>query len=714
MKEKPNFAEYKAQLNGMGEKERLAKILSDVGCTFPVFYGTVSRHGTIIFINRIKQIGQTDSITFPYQTDDDKIKSPAVIVNPAQIKSTVSDNDTVLLTLNVGTLSDQKHLLRADRVVLVKDIFEKEIDCGQINTNNLSELNKVINKLCPFGTGILLLDEVIDKYNNAISEIYDMREAIGNCEENIKEFSNIKNAIGDPEKFQEFIKVVAKTIDDWNSASIPSLQDLNELSKVCERVKLQVKRTLGSTIAFELKAKELSEIKESIGNLEEINNLVSGIGVAIEKWESSGISSQNELNSWKKSLEHLQHEADEATKTIREYRNEVVGLRSDVDAVYPWFSDRFDFDRISKDSIKTINASTTEDVLSRMKYEYDADKVNMFISALNTTQIIALCGKPGTGKTTFAEQISKGIGAAFRLIEVQNNWTDRSDILGFYNPTNNTYQSTDFLEAILAAKDEYERNQNKSRIYVICLDEMNLSRVEYYFATFLSILQRPEDQRRITLLPRDVEISLLDEGSEKMPALVLLKRYQSFLLPPNIRFVGTMNMDDTAQFLSPKVIDRSIFIEFIESNEKDEYEINKRYNENVLDAYYLCEEFRKNSDPSDTIVSEEKIEIRKHLKSLSEDSVFTPTNRIYDQSNRMWEVYRCLRKGDKNALTSFVDLIILGKVLPSLTRRFVSLSGADNTEKLDGYKNSKTRYLYGIRICSEAHPYSTQNWSFWE
>ena len=142
---------------------------------------------------------------------------------------------------------------------------------------------------------------------------------------------------------------------------------------------------------------------------------------------------------------------------------------------------------------------------------------------------------------------------------------------------------------------------------------MNLSRVEYYFATFLSLLQRPEKERRLTLLPRDVELALEDKA-EQDPEKEALRRYRTFILPPNVRFVGTMNMDDTAQFLSPKVIDRSIFLEF---DGEDECGRNPDYEENRNSgAYYPCSNFVTSGMDNE--------EIREMLKAVSEDGVFSP------------------------------------------------------------------------------------------
>ena len=227
-------------------------------------------------------------------------------------------------------------------------------------------------------------------------------------------------------------------------------------------------------------------------------------------------------------------------------------------------------------------------VQNRLRYKYDPNIIISFMMSLHTSQIIALCGKPGSGKTTFAGEMARALGAKFHLISVQNNWTDQSDILGFFNPTNGSYQGTDFLDALIEAKDEEEycnEHDKKSRLHIICLDEMNLARVEYYFATFLSLLQREPENRTISILPWYAKRN----GTEAVVAEPRnnRSRYEHIYIPSNVRFVGTMNMDDTAQSLSPKVIDRCFFIEF---NNDATYEGGKKQDYNMTDAHYpVCE-----------------------------------------------------------------------------------------------------------------------------
>ncbi|MFC5775217.1 McrB family protein [Ectobacillus antri] len=218
--------------------------------------------------------------------------------------------------------------------------------------------------------------------------------------------------------------------------------------------------------------------------------------------------------------------------------------------------------------------------------QYSKDIIERFYLGLKTNQLIVLTGPSGTGKTSLVNGFAKAIeNAEARIVSVQPNWTDNHDLLGFFNPVDRTYISTPFLDTLVEAQ------QNPEALYLVCLDEMNLSHVEYYFSEFLSTreLEEPTLQLYSPYLEQQVvdylalELSNvkqtmieptyesiqeflkeneIDNYSELKRMWDSLQRYRSsFTIPSNIRFIGTMNMDETVKQLSPKVIDRSFVIE---------------------------------------------------------------------------------------------------------------------------------------------------------
>ncbi|MDU5596632.1 MAG: AAA family ATPase [Lachnospiraceae bacterium] len=462
---------------------------------------------------------------------------------------------------------------------------------------------------------------------------------------------------------------------------------------------------------------------ETLYNCEDFNSLVSEFNIEVKKKfdkirhdivdETDRLKQdiKDSSDDYKLIMKKIEEDVDNEDRKISELKVQLESLQKSVnDVAKEFLSTKKKFMdssleakyQLTKGSLN-LSADSLMDISGRLKYSYPEDKIKTFLAALNTTQIIALCGKPGTGKTTFAKKMSESIGAIFHLIDVQNNWTDRTDLLGFYNPIDKTYQSTPFLDAILEAKFDYDKNNEHAHIHVICLDEMNLSRVEYYFATFLSLLQLEEEDRIITLLPRDIDPSFKKDSSGKDNSLL---RYARFQLPPNVRFVGTMNMDDTAQLLSPKVIDRSIFVEF---NADIIPEENKDYlKENVCLYYFESENFNKNKTTTDEILPSLDA-----LKKVLEVSTLVP--RLMEYMKFMWPVFKLLSKdkSDEQIIEEFVDMVLLSKVLPSLKYKIKNANN-ENIEISNKYPLSKKRYEFGIERGKSLNHFDADLWSFWE
>ena len=101
-----------------------------------------------------------------------------------------------------------------------------------------------------------------------------------------------------------------------------------------------------------------------------------------------------------------------------------------------------------------------------------------------TNDLIILAGDSGSGKTNLVKSFAKAIGGKSVIIPVKPNWTSAEDLLGYYNPLENKYLSTKFLDTLLEAQE------NPNTPYFICLDEMNLARVRVLFRRFSKLTRR--------------------------------------------------------------------------------------------------------------------------------------------------------------------------------------------------------------------------------
>ena len=142
------------------------------------------------------------------------------------------------------------------------------------------------------------------------------------------------------------------------------------------------------------------------------------------------------------------------------------------------------------------------------------------------------------------------------FLSVRPDWRDSKPLLGYYNPLDKKYYKTPLLNLILRAERDYRENKDKAMPYFIILDEMNLARVEYYFADFLSVLESGRDNDGFTREP--IKLHNIDEVEREQGIPKEIR------LPPNIYIMGTVNIDETTYMFSPKVLDRAFVIEFHE------------------------------------------------------------------------------------------------------------------------------------------------------
>lgn len=133
-------------------------------------------------------------------------------------------------------------------------------------------------------------------------------------------------------------------------------------------------------------------------------------------------------------------------------------------------------------------------------------------------------------------------------IAVRSDWTDPRGLVGYFNPLTHSYVRTDLVEILLRAGDDPDRP------YLVILDEMNLARVEYYFSDFLSALESGEPLSLMSPGEADEDTANQENADAELPA--------ELEIPPNISFIGTVNVDETTHPFSPKVLDRANVIEF--------------------------------------------------------------------------------------------------------------------------------------------------------
>lgn len=180
---------------------------------------------------------------------------------------------------------------------------------------------------------------------------------------------------------------------------------------------------------------------------------------------------------------------------------------------------------------------------SRLRLFYDIKLLRCFVAGFASSRLTILQGISGTGKTSLPYAFGKYVNNPAVIASVQPSWRDRTELFGYFNEFTKKYNETELLRAL------YEASYNEN-IYVVILDEMNIARVEYYFAEMLSILEMPVHDEWI--------VELVAAPWPDDPAHFVQGK---LTIPDNIWYVGTANNDDSTFAITDKVYDRALPID---------------------------------------------------------------------------------------------------------------------------------------------------------
>ena len=311
---------------------------------------------------------------------------------------------------------------------------------------------------------------------------------------------------------------------------------------------------------------------------------------------------------------------------------------------------------------------------SRLGLYYDIKIIRLFLASFASTRLIILQGISGTGKTSLPYAFGKFLQNDAIITSIQPSWRDRSELFGYFNEFTKRYNETELLRAM------YEATYNEN-IYLTILDEMNIARVEYYFAEMLSILEMPSrDEWIVDLVPNvwDSDPKHLDLGK--------------LHLPQNMWYIGTANNDDSTFAITDKVYDRAMPIDIntkgvpFDAPLTDPMHLSYKHLEKMLD---YCKEHHK--------VSEENL----HKIELLDNYVIEHFrlafgNRIVKQLREYVPAF----VGCGGTELDGLDYVLARKVL----RKFESLNLSFIRDEIDGLVDYLD-FLFGEENMSECKEY---------
>ena len=294
---------------------------------------------------------------------------------------------------------------------------------------------------------------------------------------------------------------------------------------------------------------------------------------------------------------------------------------------------------IVRDSIVYINK-----YIQNQGYTYTKEQLSNLFLSLKTKPFVILAGISGTGKSKIVRLFVDSIGATtenkqFNMISVRPDWNDSTELIGYKN------LNDEFIDgSLIKIVKEALKPENKNKPYFICLDEMNLARVEYYLSDYLSIIESRKKVGQDIITDSEIKI------------------------PDNIYLIGTVNMDDTTFTFSRKVLDRANTIEFSDvdleslfTDDNEEYIEPLNINNSFLKTTYLK-----------TIDIEE--DYREYAKEINKKII--DINNILKQSQKQF-AYRVRdeilfymienKKADLLNEDIAFDYQIMQKILPAIT-----------------------------------------------
>ncbi len=294
---------------------------------------------------------------------------------------------------------------------------------------------------------------------------------------------------------------------------------------------------------------------------------------------------------------------------------------------------------------------------SQMHLYYTPEIVRRFVAGMAASKLLILEGISGTGKTSLPYSFSRYMENPATIVSVQPSYRDRTEILGYFNEFSKRFNETEFLRAL------YEANYREDPTLIV-LDEMNLARIEYYFAEMLSVLEMPsKDEWVLDLVPTEWpgDPKKLEGGKIHVSDATW--------------FVGTANNDDSTFTITDKVYDRAMPIELNERADAFECEPHPHCEITAVHLQALFEKAKV-----DHPISEELLEKMQKLDNyLITRFKLSFGNRIMKQMNDFIPVYVACGGSEVGGM----DYIVARKVL----KKFESMNVSFVRDEITGLIN---------------------------
>lgn len=550
------------------------------------------------FINK----KSADYIVDKYSLEDnEKCISIIEIENPydysnSYVKAIYFHNKQNLIKESIDTISDEKLLDKLKVLITTKNTEYSKEEVEKARKNIISIVNNCFpeerkQRIKDFIINTEKTERFIDNYLiELINLLLDDKEARKKISDKILEQNDILRKL-------QNVEIVQAKIENYNEEIEKAKQKLEQIrleiedtsskneEKVMEKKRLEIEELEDKKGKIEKSIDELTQKYELINDIDKLIIQKEKIILQKEKIEDEAKQAQRDYDTFSRSKEAIQREISKKLDNVASISNysdvafDGIIANEILESAAKWSKKRyiesFENQIASKKNVeKVLNVKTfnNENIID---YIYDKfknfrnysknDVINMMI-CINQGFLTVFAGEPGVGKTSACNIIANILGLSnndanynrFTEISVENGWTSKRDLIGYYNPLTKSFDKNNGLlfRTFNILHQEYKKEINDFPYYIL-LDEANLSSMEHYWADFMNVCDLDKKNRCINL------------GDDYI-----------YNIPKTLRFLATINYDHTTEALSPRLLDRGWII-LLESNDYNsklindsEYELN--------------------------------------------------------------------------------------------------------------------------------------------
>lgn len=542
------------------------------------------------------------------------------------------------------------------RIELTKEYEDKMSEYIEKKHEYERKLQELDEDRADFDEERKYVKELREKYSQySEEEVIKLKEQIAHHEARIKSDEEIIKEYRNKNAHME-----SNLLDDDGQSLVVRIRELEgQLEEAARRSdELANMPSVEELERLRAKAKELETVREALDDEKQKRNeaeaKIRAYAMSTRELENARVAAAA-LESLNNQLQMKLKYISEQYKTTQESKFKVL-LEIDSDISKQAIYNPAGFGKDLKELCEYVRNYGS----SREGLYYSIGTIRVFFASLaasdRASRLLILQGLSGTGKSSLPRLVAKALGAECKRVSVQPSWRDNKELLGYDNDFTNRFKETEFTKYLYEAS----ALPNRNKLFIILLDEMNLARIEYYFADFLSVLE--ETDRSKWIVPLVSGYSELDED-QKPKYLDYSNEAANICVTNNIWFVGTANNDDSTSLITDKVYDRAQVLDM--DTRESEFKAKKpaQISMDTDELISLFDAAKGNNDNRMNDNDREKIrQVDEYLKEMD----ITFGNRIVSQMEDFIPVYIACG-GEK---TEAIDYLLTHKILRKLDERY--------------------------------------------